>query len=416
MMVSSPAQIESFNWSARRYNQEHPYLWLWLASGSILAHLVLVIVLRPWLVQLAIAPPATHSTITPIQLFDANSLPTEASDAARPAPPADGAASASDSGSKTAIAKSAPASTPPQTVILPEQITKNTPSATTEPVEIAKPSPAQTQERNITAPTSPQVLSPFPPAPDESESDFNSNSPLPTQGQPVSPPASPPPSPAPVTAPPSSTAPITESSTPTPSALPPASDFTVEQPGSLSEPTTPPLSSPSPIQSPTPAPTQPLRLPDVPTTYDTSQGLNTESVLPTDSTAVQNEAAPNAVVASVSASPMPITDTSRDVPDTNAAPLQSQDTFLLSDAQSPCQLTDPAAWQFMGQSVSAQVIVDLTGQAQIIPGTQQGTGNADYDQFAACLVEQHWQFTPATMDGQPVASDNLIVSITLNRN
>lgn len=412
-MVSSSAPTELFRFS-RRHHHEHPYLWLWLASGSVLAHLVLIIVLRPWMVQTAIAPvSSSNSEVTSIQLIDAASLPSEP---AASSPSAQATASAAEV-EKTAIAKSAPAPTAPQTVILPEQPAK---APVSDPSAIAKPNP-QTQERPVTAPVQPPILSPFPKAP-EPDPNLNPNSPLPGQGQPI--PAAPPaptPAPAPAASPLPVAPPAAASPTVDPSMVPLGEDLSSGE-RIEAEQAPSPLPSVSPADpvpplptNPTPAPTQPERLPDVPTTYDTSQGLNTASNPPLGSIPVQPEVAPSEVVASVSATPTPITDTSRDILDTYATPRQTQEMFLLSDAQSACSLADPAAWQMMGQPVSAQIIVDTSGQAEVIPGTQQGTGNADYDQFAICLLEQHWQFEPATMDGQPVPSDNLVVEVTLNR-
>ncbi len=414
-MVSSSAPTELFRFS-RRHHHEHPYLWLWLASGSVLAHLVLMLVLRPWMVQTAIAPASSSdSEVTSIQLIDAASLPPAP---AASSPPAQATAADAEV-AKTAIAKPAPAPTAPQTVILPEQ-----PAKAPSEDAIAKPSP-QTQERPVTAPVPPPILSPFPKAP-EPDPNLNPNSPLPSQGQPI--PAAPPaptPAPSPAASPsPPIAPPAAASPTVDPSTVPLGDEFTGESELIEAEQTPSPLPSlspsdpvpPRPIQTtPTPAPSQPERLPDVPTTYDTSQGLNTASNPPLGSIPVQPEVAPSEVVASVSATPTPITDTSRDILDTYAAPRQTQETFLLSDAQSSCSLSDPAAWQMMGRPVSAQIVVDADGQAEVIPGTQQGTGNVDYDQFAMCLVEQHWQFEPATMDGQPVWSDNLVVEVMLNR-
>lgn len=415
-MVSSSAPTELFRFS-RRHHHEHPYLWLWLASGSVLAHLVLIIVLRPWMAQTAIAPASSsQSDVTSIQLIDAASLPEPATSST----PAQATAADAEVG-KTAIAKSTPAPATPKTVILPEQPVK-TPAS--DPSAIAKPSP-QTQERPVTAPAPPPILSPFPKAPEPDEN-LNPNSPLPSQGQPV--PAAPTPAPAPAASPSPSPVdpPATASPTVNPSTVPPGEDLTSEGERIEAEQAPsplPPLSPSDPVPplpmqtnpTPAPAPTQPERLPDVPTTYDTSQGLNTASKPPLGSIPVQPEVAPSEVVASVSATPTPITNTSRDILDTYATPRQAQETFLLSDAQSACSLGDPAAWQMMGRPVSAQIIVDTSGQAEVIPGTQQGTGNADYDQFAICLVEQYWQFEPATMDGQPVPSDNLVVEVILNR-
>ncbi|MGP1384938.1 MAG: hypothetical protein ACTS2F_15335 [Thainema sp.] len=420
-MLSSPAQIELFRCS-RRHHQEHPYLWLWLASGSVLAHLALIVVLRPWMIQTEIAPvPQSESDIAAIQLIDAASLPADSATASNQAAPA-----AETGDEKVAIAKSVPSTTTPQTVILPEQPAKPTPT----PSAIAKPSPTQIQERPITAPAPPPVLSPFPKAP-EPDSELNPNSPLPSQGQPVpaapTAPISPTPTPSPAASPlPPTTPPATSLPVSTPEAVSPDEDLTSEDTSGLDEPSpsasplpslSPSIPTPStPIQpAPDPAPSQPERLPDVPTTYDTSQGFNTAPELPLNSIPVQPEAAPSEVVASISSTPTPITDTSRDILDTYAAPIQSQNTFLLSDVESSCTLSDPAAWQVMGRSVSAQVVVDISGQAEIISGTQQGTSNADYDQFALCLVEQHWQFAPATMAGQPVPSDNLRIEVTLSR-
>lgn len=369
------------------------------------------------MVQTAIAPaPSSDSEVTSIQLIDAASLPAEP---AASSPQAQATAVDAEIG-KAAIAKPAPAPAVPQTVILPEQPAKAPASDA-----IAKSSP-QTQERPITAPAPPPILSPFPKAP-EPDSNLNPNSPLPSQGQPIpAAPTAPAPAPSPAAAPSPVDPPAAASPTVNPSTVPLGEDLTSE--GELIEaeqaPSPLPSLSPSdpvpplPLQTnptPAPAPTQPERLPDVPTTYDTSQGFNPEPNLPVNPIPVQPEAAPSEVVASVNATPTPITDTSRDILDTYATPRQSQETFLLSDAQSTCSLGDPAAWQMMGRPVSAQIVVDASGQAEVIPGTQQGTGNVDYDQFAICLVEQHWQFEPAMMDGQPVWSDNLVVEVTLNR-
>jgi hypothetical protein len=132
---------------------------------------------------------------------------------------------------------------------------------------------------------------------------------------------------------------------------------------------------------------------------------------------VDSETTPGQVIASVDVESIPVTESTTDIPDTNAVPVQQVATFMLNPLENACAINDPSAWGYMGQRISLQVIVDSSGQAEALDGVgfRQETANAAYNQFAECLLEQHWQFEPATMDGQPVTSDNLIVHITLDR-
>jgi len=87
--------------------------------------------------------------------------------------------------------------------------------------------------------------------------------------------------------------------------------------------------------------------------------------------------------------------------------------FLTNSQLPPCAVT-PEAVYFLGKTVAMRVITNTTGQV-VQTVTEASSRNLAYDELATCLV-RNWNFKPAIDRGQPVASDGLVVQITIDRN
>ncbi|MBD2460778.1 hypothetical protein H6G89_06945 [Oscillatoria sp. FACHB-1407] len=122
---------------------------------------------------------------------------------------------------------------------------------------------------------------------------------------------------------------------------------------------------------------------------------------------------PASFVASVTASSIPASENPRDLPDQNAAPLTQSQEFLSDPAQSACIIT-PEVTRYFGETVSMQVVIDDQGQVAETVVRTPLIESQEYTDLAQCLVKT-WQFKPAMSGGQPIYSDNLIVSITISQ-
>lgn len=398
----------------RRRHHDPPALWLGVAIGSGLLHLLVLMWAMPQLLRPVSNQAESRSpdAIAPVEIVQ---IPTsDPASEAVPDPRPDG------------VSETAPEPTADLAELSDEAVALE---PTTAPV---RPDiPQVNDEREMPSPTLPQA-SPSPqalPSPISTpRADLNPDrsrvatppAPQPRQRDPL-PSPSPSPSPTPLPSP----SPLGDRAESPPRPAPSPANAPSPEPSALEpEPVSPAPEAPMPLPSPSIPVAEPQEtLPALP------ESLPPDDLAarpPTDSTVadpeeeaiaavpVSEEVTPGQVTASVQAEPMPVTEYSRDIPDTAAQPLGQSQTFILNPLQNACTVPDPVVWQYLGQTVSMQMLVNPSGQAESI-ALRQSSGSPAYDDFAACLVENHWQFQPATMGGEPVASDHLIVHVTLSR-
>lgn len=187
------------------------------------------------------------------------------------------------------------------------------------------------------------------------------------------------------------------------------------QPQQVEQPESPRLPSPlapsleaSPFEqqpilsSPAPLATQPIDVP-VP---DVTETLPPEALEPPE-TVTEHITIPNELTASLTTAPP---ETSDPLLDEAAYPKQEVQTFAANSAGSPC-LMSPEAVPFLGKTVAMEVMTDESGQV-IETVTQESSQSTAYDELATCLVK-NWDFEPAIAQGEPIATDGLIVWITI---
>lgn len=119
--------------------------------------------------------------------------------------------------------------------------------------------------------------------------------------------------------------------------------------------------------------------------------------------------------ASVNVAVVPPSEDPRDPPDVAASPRFTTLAFTAADALEPnaCPF-DPMTMNERGASVSFQVVVEADGRVSQV-FLRDATASAEYVALAQCLIQRRWEFNPATSEnGAPVASSNLIVTITIN--
>jgi len=127
----------------------------------------------------------------------------------------------------------------------------------------------------------------------------------------------------------------------------------------------------------------------------------TRQVAPTSITAQLGE--PSTVAASVS----------RDIPDQNATPIESIQSFVSDPTQSACFIT-PDVLPYLGQPVTLRVWVKATGTVEQAWLAEDNVLPNAYTSLAICLLKE-WKFHPAITGGEAVESDNLIIPVTINR-
>jgi hypothetical protein len=104
-----------------------------------------------------------------------------------------------------------------------------------------------------------------------------------------------------------------------------------------------------------------------------------------------------------------------DRPETLPSPTQTEQVFNPDPAASHCLIT-PDALPLFGQAVDFKIVVQPDGHvADAIPQPSDHPLNQAYVELAACILEESWQFTPATSGSEAVMSDDLIISITVDR-
>lgn len=344
--------------TSHRRKSDPPWLWVALMSGSVAVHAVLLALSLPALTRIAERPVDSASIAV-----DFVELPDEASSIGLSDQPKQvDSSGANSAGDAPDALENLPASA---TTSLPVPDPTAIGFASEVPTTFTTPAPA--------APLpSPEPITPDPPP----EAPFTA-----------------PASEIPDSAPPTSEAPNSEVS-PLPSSVGAIPPLPTTSP-------TPPGFSTIPIDIPVPDVSATLPLP----------GANVDpSTL--SQTGVNQTATPVRLLASLTFDRIPA-DEAGDDPEQLAAPIDDIATQEIADPRtSPCfSAIQPEALRSLGTSVGFQVSTDPTGAiTQTL--LRESSQNAAYDALAQCLVQQ-WQFNPATTAGEPVASNALLVRITI---
>ncbi|HEY9818146.1 MAG TPA: hypothetical protein V6D20_20430 [Candidatus Obscuribacterales bacterium] len=109
--------------------------------------------------------------------------------------------------------------------------------------------------------------------------------------------------------------------------------------------------------------------------------------------------------------PRSIDGTLRDLYDQPPQLRQYSDQFRDDPTTTSCRMT-PDARQNLGEPVRFRVELDRQGQVVSLRSLTQTPLNPDYINLADCLVRT-WEFTPAQMEGQPVANSDLVVELAV---
>lgn len=340
-------------------------LWLSLAGASVFFHVLALWAVLPWMTQVAADAPQL-TAVEMVELPPVQAEPTE------------------DAGAE-AIASStvplAPVSTdlselnPPVQLPLPEIV----------PIEsTGSVAPAEDKLESVLSPiynpTLPsQELTPPEVVPTPNEPDA-------TESPPSMPLATPPASRAPAPLP--SSAPESVPNLQPEATLPPP-------PGTGTRPSSPVDDATYPQNSATTT-AETLDLPMI--------GISTEQTYTQLTTRLQ--------VVSTAAALVEMAD---DRPETLPSPISTEQVFNPDPTTSQCLIT-PDTLPLLGQPVDFKVVVQPDGHvadAILQPGNHPL--NQAYVDLAACILRESWQFTPATSGSEAVMSDDLIISITVDR-
>ncbi len=109
--------------------------------------------------------------------------------------------------------------------------------------------------------------------------------------------------------------------------------------------------------------------------------------------------------------PRSLDGTLRDIYDQPPQLRDYSDQFRDDPTTTSCRMT-PEARQNLGEPVRFRVELDRQGQVVSLRSLTQTPLNPDYINLADCLVRE-WEFTPAQMEGQPVANSDLVVELAV---
>ncbi|WP_190274159.1 hypothetical protein [Geitlerinema sp. PCC 7407] len=387
-----------------RRHQDPPQLWPVVVAGSVVLHLVALVAMRFYSLEMRSRSAALPETPMAIELLE---VTPEAGEPVTAAPPA--AAPNPD------ISSAAP---PPQTA--PADTAAPQPLLGDEGEEIALPSDRQGAIAQAPAQRpSPPTPAPTPTPPPRSEAPAPAPTPTPSPSPTPSP--TPPPTPDPPSPTNSPEAPPADAPTPSDGEgdLPSSGETSTETetpadaetPGEASS-ETPPESAEAPEPEPTQPEEPPAPEPDLgPATSDTRLPDPGEVIDPGDvaqappesqpEVDVEEEIAPaqiSATLTTISQVPSGPGGVQRDVPTELPEPVAGrQQIFTLDPSAGTCALTPQVVGMFgQGQPVGMIVTVDNQSGRVLTEYTRIATpsGNDAYDQFAACIIG-NWEFRSA---------------------
>lgn len=128
---------------------------------------------------------------------------------------------------------------------------------------------------------------------------------------------------------------------------------------------------------------------------------------------ISQNAVPASITATVTYAEVPLSENPRDIPDQIPAPLVQSQEFVSDPTQSLCTIT-PETIRYLGETVSMQVEVDDQGNVVQTFLRDPMPASQEYGDLAQCLIKT-WEFQPAISGGQAIASDHVIVSITISQ-
>jgi TonB family protein len=429
----STPDLTATQWYRKR-RTESPWFWLQVLGGSLVFHGIVLAIALPLTARLSAA--SADGSPTPVEFVELaepeTQPPVESVAPAEPAP-VEPAPAESVAEPIAPVQQSEPiAPTAPSIAFAPEPSPILSPSPETSPessiLPEASPSPIAPTEPPIEPPVetavSPQPDSlPLPVLPSTSEA---SPEPLPEAlPEPEQPPQSAAlPSPEPVAPEPSIPEASPQPETPAPEEAPP------EAP---SEPTPdrPPFpEAAAPQPSPEPVPPEPQPSPGLETTPIDAPVPDVSGTIAAAPSTVDTEnlEAANSQATAPTGVTLSLANTSRVPPrgDTPvetlelARPIDSSTSFLPDPLTSACQVT-PDVLNRAGTPIALQITTDEQGKVLNV-SVNQSSNSPEYDQLAACLVKEQWRFEAATVENvegtgrQPIASDELLITITINRN
>jgi TonB family protein len=410
----------------RKRRQDSPGYWLQLVGGSLMVHGLLLTIALPLTARLSagsqvesptpvdfveLAPEATEPASEPPVETTAPVAPAEPPPA-EPAPPVESVASSEIPDNAIGF-ESSP---------LPER--SPTPQPSLSPEVLPSPQPSPPPEAQPEAPLE-QVATPLPqPAPEPVASSTSEPQPAPSpepQPEPQSEPQPEQPSPEPIPdIPPNETAAVSETPTPSSDPIAPESpaDNIAAAPTAESPPQ-PPEPGLQTTQIDTPVPDVSERVAEAPSSADTANVEPAIANSPTAPTGVMVS------LASYSKAPLEATggdNTPEELDPTLeiARPVSTTTAFTPDPSTSACQVT-PNVLNQAGTPIELLVTTDAQGGVMNV-SVYKSSGNRDYDQLAACLVQAQWQFTPATVlnagnnQRSAIANDALLLNLTINRN
>lgn len=384
-----------------RRHQDPPQLWPAVVAGSVVLHLVALVAMRFYSLEMRSRSAALPEAPMAIELLEVTPEAGEPVTAAPPAPAPSPALPAAE-----APPQSAPAEAPAPQPLLGDE--GETIALSPDRQGAIAPAPAQ----RPAAPSATPTPTPRSEAP----------APAPTPTPSPSPTPSPTPSPAPDTASPTSSPEAPPADEPIPSdasgELPsreetpaePATPTDAETSGEASS-ETPPESAettePAPAQPEPPAPepdlgpaTSDTRLPDPGEVIDPGDVAQTPSESQPE-VDVEEEITPaqiSATLTTIAQVPSGADGVQRDVPTDLPEPVAGREQiFTLDPSAGTCALTPQVVGMFgQGQPVGMVVTIDNQSGRVITDYTRIATpsGNEAYDQFAACIIG-NWEFRSA---------------------
>jgi hypothetical protein len=118
-------------------------------------------------------------------------------------------------------------------------------------------------------------------------------------------------------------------------------------------------------------------------------------------------------VSNIEERPVTVEGDRRDAYDVPPALLSYAEEYIDDPLTSDCDVT-PDVQNNLGELVSFRVLIDRQGQVMSVAAVDEYAVSEAYLELAQCIL-QTWDFAPAQTEGQPVASDALIVELDIGR-
>lgn len=336
--------------SSDRSEHDSPTLWLSVLAGSLVVHLLVLLLGRWYFLRPSSPPPGSRSSIefvevTPVPKASDVAPKSQATSApTAPRPPT--ATQSTSTPTQREVAPSLPKTveSPIETPIQPRSTTPATPTPRPETPPQASPRPSPSIPPRPVPPQAsgqlPQSRSPMPPA--------STGTPSPSAGSSSTPPATTAPNP------------------------------------SNSGGTTPGGTASGPIAGFPLPPAPDTSLPPVPKSPDGSQ---------IGKTPIGSDPAPASFAVTVGLGDRPADANVKEIPDELAQPKETTQIIETSASAGEC-LLKPEAKNYYTKMVKLRLAISEQGQVIGEPLVVQSSGNGDYDELAQCVIKR-WEFIPA---------------------